>query len=117
MDKKELSRQYKENPPRMGVFVVKNLSNGKILVDCGQNVQGRLNSCKFQLEHGSHTNKELQADFTLTGKDQFTFEIVDSIEVADAKGDHARDLKTLEGMWIEKLQPFDERGYNKRKKG
>jgi len=25
------------------------------------------------------------------------------------------DLKMLEEMWIEKLQPFDENGYNKRK--
>jgi len=29
--------------------------------------------------------------------------------------DYADDLKMLEEMWIEKLQPFDERGYHKRK--
>ena len=97
--------------------MVRNLSNGKILVDCGQNVQGRLNSCKFQLEHGSHTNRELQADFNLAGKEQFSFEIVDSLEVTDSKANYSDDLKTLEMMWLEKLQPFGERGYNTRKKG
>jgi hypothetical protein len=115
MDRKELSRQYKENMPPMGIYVVKNLTNGKILVDSGLNVQGRLNSCRFQLEHGSHTNRELQADFNLAGKENFVFEIVDYLEVTQAKADYSDDLKTLEAMWIDKLQPFDARGYNRRK--
>ena len=33
----------------------------------------------------------------------------------DIQMDYTDDLKMLEEMWIEKLQPFDERGYNQRK--
>ena len=30
--------------------------------------------------------------------------------------DYKEDLKTLEELWLEKLQPYDEKGYNQRKK-
>lgn len=31
----------------------------------------------------------------------------------DLNYDYTEELKTLEEMWIEKLQPFNEKGYNK----
>jgi hypothetical protein len=61
-------------------------------------------------------NKALQEDFNRIGLDNFAFEIIDLIEPKeDTKMDYTDDLKMLEEMWIEKLQPFDENGYNKRK--
>ncbi len=62
-NKKELKKQYKANPPKMGIFQIKNLANGKIFIGRGMNVQGKINSSKFQLEQGSHPNSELQNDF------------------------------------------------------
>lgn len=61
-------------------------------------------------------NKALQEDFNKMGLDKFTFEIIDLLEPKeDTKMDYTDDLKMLEEIWIDKLQPFDERGYNKRK--
>jgi hypothetical protein len=61
-------------------------------------------------------NKSLQEDFNRIGLDNFTFEIIDLLEPKeDTKMDYTDDLKMLEEMYIEKLQPFDENGYNKRK--
>lgn len=100
----------------MGVFQVKNLANGKIFVDSGLNIQGKMNSCRFQLSYGSHMNKALQDDFNETGITNFSFEIIDYLKPKeDMKMDYVNDLKMLEEIWIEKLQPFDKRGYNKRK--
>jgi len=116
MDKKELRRQYKENPKPMGVFQVKNGSNGKVFIGSGMDVNGKLNSCKFQLQHGSNMNKELQKDFTSMGEESFSFEILDTLEPEDDPAkDYADDLEMLLQMWIEKVQPFDTNGYNKRK--
>ena len=116
MNKKELKNQYARTVQPMGIFQVKNLSNGKIFIDKGLNLPGRINSCKFQLSHGSHMNKVLQEDFNKMGVDNFTFEIIDRLEPKeDTKTDYSDDLKVLEEMWIEKLQPFDEKGYNIRK--
>ena len=33
----------------------------------------------------------------------------------DANYDHAADLETLEELWLEKLEPYGEKGYNERK--
>jgi hypothetical protein len=71
MNKKELKKQYKQNSQPMGVFQVKNLINGKIFIDSGLNLKGKINSCKFQLSFGSHMNKELQEDFNLSGINHF----------------------------------------------
>jgi hypothetical protein len=61
-------------------------------------------------------NKDLQEDFNRIGLDNFTFGIIDLLEPKeDTKMDYTDDLKMLEEIWIEKLQPFDENGYNKRK--
>jgi hypothetical protein len=47
MNKKELKKQYTQTMQPMGVCQVKNLANGKIFIDSGQNIQGKINSCKF----------------------------------------------------------------------
>jgi hypothetical protein len=116
MIRKELKKRYTETLQPMGVFQVKNLANGKIFIDSGLNIHGKMNRCKFQLNLGSHMNRDLQEDFKSTGPDDFTFEIIDYLKPGrDKEMDYARDLEMLEEMWMEKLQPFDEKGYNERK--
>ncbi|MGA9292402.1 MAG: GIY-YIG nuclease family protein [Ignavibacteriaceae bacterium] len=116
MDKKGLKNQYKQTLRPMGIFQIKNLANGKIFIGSSSNLKGKLNSIKFQLEMGSYINKELQKDFIQFGEKNFLFETIDTLEPKQDPGyDYAEDLKTLEEMWLEKLQPFIEKGYNKRK--
>ena len=116
MNKKELKKQYIQTVLPMGVFQVKNLISGKIFIDSGLNVQGKINSCRFQLSLGSHMNKALQEDFNQTGINNFSFEIIDYLKPKeDMKMNYTDDLKLLEEIWIEKLQPFDKRGYNQQK--
>jgi hypothetical protein len=115
-DKKELKNQYKQNQPKMGVFQIKNLSNGKIFISRGMNVLGKLNSAKFQLEQGSHPNRALQDEFKQLGAKKFSFEVIDYLDPKkdDINNDYADDLKLLEEMWLEKIQPYGEKGYNKK---
>ena len=116
MNKKELRKQYKQTVLPMGVFQVKNLISGKIFIDSGLNIVGKINGCKFQLSLGSHMNKALQEDFNQIGITNFSFEVIDYLKPKeDMTIDYIDDLKMLEEMWIEKLQPFDKRGYNQRK--
>ena len=116
MNKKELKKKYMQTMQPMGVYQVKNLTNGKIFIDSSQNIPGKINSCKFQLSLGFHMNKALQEDVNKIGLEHFAFEIIDLLEPKeDTKIDYTDDLKILEEIWIEKCQPFDENGYNKRK--
>ena len=116
MDKKELKKQYKQTVQPMGIYQIKNLMSGKIFLGFAKNIPGKLNSVKFQLEHGSHPNRDLQKDFNDLGEKNFSFEAVDYLEPKEDTGyDYSEDLSVLEEMWLEKLQPFSEKGYNKKK--
>lgn len=80
-----------------------------------KNLPGKLNSHKFQIENNLHINLEMQKDFNKMGAEGFSFNTIDRLEPwEDLNYDYTEELKMLEAMWIEKLQPFDEKGYNKR---
>jgi len=100
----------------MGVYQIRNLINGKIFLGSAKNLQAKLNSNKFQLDHGAHMNSELQKDYSELGEKNFAFEIVDYLKPKEEAGyDYTEDLTVLEEMWLEKLQPYEEKGYNRRK--
>src|SRR3989339_1004204 len=116
IDKKELKKQYKQTLPPMGIYQIKNLINGKIFIGNSKNLHGKSNSYKFQLNSGVHVNSELQKDYTKYGEQNFTFEVLDTLEPKDDPSyKYDDDLKTLEDLWLEKLQPFGVAGYNKPK--
>jgi group I intron endonuclease len=111
--RKELQREYKERVKPSGVYQVKNLANGKVLLGSSLNLEGLLNRNRFTLRNNSHTNKELQKDWNELGQDQFVFEILEVVQVRDDPDFNLKDeLTLLEQIWLEKLQPFGERGYN-----
>lgn len=116
LDKKEIKRQYKEILPPMGVYQVRNTINGKIFVGSSKNLTAKQNSYQFQTELGSHVSSEFLRDYNQLGSDKFVFEILDYLEPKEGINyNYTEDLKVLEELWIEKLQPFEERGYNFKK--
>jgi group I intron endonuclease len=117
MDRKVLLREYKESRRPMGIYRVLNRANGKVLVGSSVNVPAMLNRHQAQLKLGMHQNRALQADWQAFGPDAFEFEVLDILEPPDQPDyDPADDLRALEEMWLEKLSPFEERGYNARPK-
>jgi len=113
MDRKALIRRYKETPRPMGVFRVTNNVNGKSFVCSSADVNAMLNRQRAQLGFGSHPNRALQKDWNELGADAFEFVIVDTLKPSDEPGyDPASDLQVLEELWLERLAPYGERGYN-----
>ena len=111
--RKEINREYKERVKPSGIFQIRNLANGKVLLGSSLNLEGPLNKHRFMLRIGSHLNKELQKDWNELGPDQFVFEILETIPVKDDLNFNLKDeLTLLEEIWLEKLNPFGERGYN-----
>jgi group I intron endonuclease len=111
--RKELNREYLERPKPAGVFQVKNTANGKVLLGSSLNLNGALNGHKFTLKIGSHRNKALQEDWARYGAEAFVFEILEVVQVSDdPKFNLSDELTLLEMIWLEKLQPFAEKGYN-----
>lgn len=115
IDRKALSRQYKETPRTMGVGIVRNTVNGRALVVAGADLPSLLNRHRAQLKLRAHRNRELQQDWNTAGADAFEFAILDTLTPKDTPGyDPADDLAALEALWLEKLEPYEPTGYHRR---
>ena len=109
----DLRRAYKETPRQAGIFQIKNLQTGKILLGSSTNLHGPLNKHRFMLSLGKHDNADLQSDWKQYGADAFTFEILEIVKPSeDPRFNLDDELTLLEQIWIEKLQPMGARGYN-----
>lgn len=110
----ELRRAYKEAPRQAGIFQIKNLDSGKLLLGSSTNLHGPLGKHRFMLSIGRHDNPDLQADWNRLGPDAFRFEILEVIKPSDDPAFNLEDeLTLLEQIWLEKLHPQAPHGYNR----
>ena len=117
MDKRALKQQYKETARPAGVYRVRCVSKDRSLVGSSVNVEAILNRHRAELRMGGHRNRDLQRDWNEVGEEGFAFEVLDTLEPRDEPGyEQARELKALEELWLERLAPYDEAGYNTRPK-
>lgn len=115
MSRKELKEAYKNIKFPMGVFQIRNTANGKIYVESSPNLDKIWNRHRVQLEMGSHLNLGLQRDWNELGPSYFVFEILAEIEPKEGHDqENRREIKLLEKMYMEELQPYDEKGYHLR---
>ena len=98
------------------MFQIRNTVNNKIFVESSIDLVAIWHRQKFQLNLGSHHNEALQKDWNEFGADKFVYEILDEIDQREpATTDYRKELKALEEMYLDELQPFDEKGYNRKK--
>ena len=118
MDKarqKELKREYTESKRPCGVYIITNTANGRVFIEASNDVPAKMNRDKAQLSFGAHPVKGLLAEWKIFGPDAFSFETLELLEDDyDTKDAMMRDLETLKQLYIDRYQPFGERGYNKR---
>ena len=97
----------------MGVYRVHNTINDKAFVGTSIDLPSMLNRQQAQLRMGRHPNPALQRDWNELGDEVFKFEILDTITMPEQTDyDPTQDLRALEELWLEKLSPFGNRGYN-----
>ncbi len=112
--RKELTEAYKQMKFKMGVFQIRNIVSGKVFVESSLNLDAIWNRNRLQLDFGSHTCKDLQNDWKALGEENFKFEILSEIDHREGLNvDYKKELKLLEHMFLEEIQPFGEKGYNK----
>ncbi len=114
MDRKAKIREYKETQRPMGVYRITNKENGKVFIGSSKDLTAILNRHRSELKIGSHRNKVMQEEWRQYGPEAFEFEQLELLEpLDDSFRDPSDDLLVLEEMWLEKLSPFGDRGYNK----
>ena len=117
MNKKDLKREYKQTLRPMGIFQIRNRVNEKVFIGSSLNLDGIFNRHEFQLKMGGHSNKDLQTDWNEFSAENFEFEILEELFPRENPDyDYRADLEVLEDLWLEKLEPYGDKGYNERKK-
>lgn len=103
--RKELIEQYKQMKPDMGIFRIRLKGGDKCFLETSHNLKGKMNSTRFQLDMGSHPNKELQRDWKELGPDRFEFEVLELLPYAkdESKIDYTEELEILKHIWEERL--------------
>ena len=113
--RKELKEKYKQMKFKMGVFQIRNNINGKLFIGSSLDLKAIWHAQKLQLDFGIHPNGDLQKDWKECGGENFSYEIIEEIkQIEDKPIDYSKEIKVLEDMIIDELQPFENKGYNKR---
>lgn len=129
--RKQMTAQYQERKREMGVYEIRNNVNGRVYIGGSANLDGLWNKEKFTLDMGTHVNKELQREWKQFGAEHFSFLVLETVkldqeirydyndifgEEGKAPGDIVRQYKKqidkLKEQWLEKLQPYGEKGYH-----
>jgi hypothetical protein len=118
MDKttrRDLKRQYLESHRPTGVFRLRNKVDDRSWVATSVNLPATFNKLRMQLDTGSFLMlPELQKDWKRLGADSFELEVLEELEPPDApEWDPREALATLEALWLEQLEPYQPRGYNR----
>ncbi|AIQ12287.1 GIY-YIG nuclease family protein [Paenibacillus durus] len=121
--KKELASAYAQSFRPMGVYQIRNVKNGKILVLGSMDLTGARNRLEFLQQTNINSINELKQDWKEYGGDSFVFEELDQIKPREEilndiseLNEYQEEVDALLELWIEKLQPFGDKGYNKPKR-
>ncbi len=114
--RKELKEEYKQKKFRMGIFCITNTVNGKIFIGSSLDLVAIWHAQRFQLNAGMHPNEKLQQDWNQFGSENFMYEIIEEIIQSDETTiDYNKEVKVLEALAMDELQPYEEKGYNKKR--
>jgi hypothetical protein len=103
--RKELLEQFKQMKPDMGIFWIRSKERKKCFLETSQNLKGKMNSTRFQLDAGNHPFQELQREWKESGAGQFQFEVLELLKYDkdESKTDYSDELAIMKMLWEEKL--------------
>lgn len=96
----------------MGIYAVKHLPSGRMILGASPNLVGALNRHRFLLNVGLHPDRLLSEDWRRGGSDAFAFEIVDELEPPEDVSRIESELDELLSLWCERLGRRPDQGYS-----
>lgn len=113
--KKELAAQYVLSERPAGVFALVHIASGKSYVGTTPDLPAMKNRLLFQLKMGACSIKPLADDWNKYGEEAFEYKELERFKPPESgQYNLMKELEAMEADWLERLQPYDERGYNKR---
>jgi hypothetical protein len=104
-NKKDILAAYKERKVLGGVYAIRNLENGKMLLLSATEISGSQNRFNFAQKTGSCIDLKLKDDWQKYGNEAFAFVVLEELEKKDTQTlkEFGEDIKILKGLWLEKL--------------
>lgn len=115
INKKQITKDYKQQKQPVGIYAVHNMVDNKMYIGTSKNLPAVIRRFEFTLQMESFPYQDLIDDYKKRGKNNFEIKIIDELELkneTDAEIDV--ELKSLEEMWIEKLQAEGVKFYNRK---
>jgi hypothetical protein len=115
LNKKQLSKEYKQQKQPTGVYAVHNKIDNKMYIGTSKNLPAVIRRFEFTLTMGSFPYQELIDDYKKLGKDSFEIKILDELEIKnETEKEIDSELNSLEELWIEKLKDEGVSFYNRK---
>ena len=103
--RRELTRQYKQAFPAMGIYALRCDAAGLLRVGSSRHLDGIFNRLRFELMRGAHRDRALQSAWNTHGAEAFRFEVVDRVKERDDPAfDYDAELATLLALWEAELR-------------
>jgi hypothetical protein len=81
IDKKQLTKDYKQQKQRAGIYSVHNKVDNKMYIGTSKNLPAVLRRFEFTLKMGSFPFQQLIDDYKRLGEDNFEIKILDELEL------------------------------------
>ena len=115
LDKKQITRDYKQQKQPAGIYAVHNKVDNKMYIGTSKNLPAVVRRFEFTLQMESFPYQELIDDYKKLGKDNFEIKILDELELKnETDKEIAAELNQLEELWIDKLKGDGVSFYNKK---
>lgn len=100
VNRREISRAYKERKRCGGVYTITNTQNGRYLIGYSADVASVRNRFQFALTTGSAVDPRLRQDWEAFGPSAFTLDVLEELEQKpdQNQAEFLDELKTLEQM-------------------
>ncbi len=82
------------------------------MIGASPNLKKPLAHAPAAADMGNCFNTELQKEWKQFGSEAFTYEVLEE-KVTEGVNDVPWEMEQMKKAWVEKLQPFGERGYHK----
>lgn len=115
INKKQISKEYKQQKQPAGIYAVHNKTDNKMYIGTSKNLPAVLRRFEFTLQMESFPYQDLVDDYKKHGKKYFEVKILDELELKnETEKEIDTELMSLEEMWIEKLKSEEVTFYNKK---
>jgi hypothetical protein len=100
MDRREISRAYKERKLRGGVYTITNTQTGRYLLGHAADLASMRNHFQFAVTTGSAVHPKLRQDWAQMGGKAFALHVLEELEQGpeQSQAEFMADLKALEQL-------------------